>query len=154
MEDNNITLITTGSNWLGHGALTSYDTILDLIQNAKREIVLTAFSFTNKEIISAIEKALCRGINVTIYLNKSLCENNEALNKFQVFKEENLPVSIIEINDAILHAKVIVSDRVNVYCGSANLSYHGMAVNYELGLLLENNPKIATDILEVLRKLR
>jgi cardiolipin synthase len=54
------------------------------------------------------------------------------------------------IKGAVLHAKIIVSDRKKVLMGSANLTYSGMLKNYEVGLEIENT-EISQKIIEMLR---
>lgn len=53
---------------------------------------------------------------------------------------------------AALHAKLLVSDTKKSLVSSANLSYHGMRGNVEIGFLLES-PKKAKQIEEVMKEL-
>ena len=53
---------------------------------------------------------------------------------------------------AALHAKIIVSDARKALVSSANLSYHGMQGNIEMGFLIESSDK-AKQIEEVLKEM-
>lgn len=53
---------------------------------------------------------------------------------------------------AALHAKTIVVDEREVIVSSANLSYHGMEGNIEMGIRLESRDK-AQQIEEVLNEM-
>ena len=53
---------------------------------------------------------------------------------------------------AALHAKLIVSDVKKSLVSSANLSYHGMQGNIEMGFLIESHEK-AKQIEEVMKEM-
>ena len=53
---------------------------------------------------------------------------------------------------AALHAKLIVSDVKKSLVSSANLSYHGMQGNIEMGFLIESHDK-AKQIEEVMKEM-
>jgi len=52
-----------------------------------------------------------------------------------------------------LHAKIIVADGFESLISYANLSYHGLEGNIEIGLLLESGQK-ATQIIKLFDELR
>ena len=54
---------------------------------------------------------------------------------------------------AALHAKVIVVDGCKTFISSANLFYHGMEGNIEMGVLI-NSDKKARNVEELLNQLK
>ena len=150
-----IRLVATGARWLGSGVLASYDVIKNMIRNAEKEIVLTAFSLTNHDIVLLLEQALDRGIQVAVYINSDqtavTCSTERR--ELERFRDIYPEFELFEIDDAILHAKIIVVDGKEIYCGSANLSHTGMENNYELGLNLEDK-RLASEMVRTLRKLK
>ena len=53
---------------------------------------------------------------------------------------------------AALHAKIIVSDARRSLVSSANLSYHGMQGNIEMGFLIDSSDK-AKQIEQILKEM-
>ena len=151
-----IRLVATGVKWLGSGVLASSDVVKRMIRNAKKEIVLTAFSLTNYDIVLLLEDALYNGVEVVVYINSedTAVTDSTERKELEKFRDKfSSRFELVEIDEAILHAKIIVADGREIYCGSANLSHNGMKNNYELGLSLED-PRLASEIIRTLKKLR
>ena len=150
-----IHLVATGSRWLGSGVLASSDVIKRMINDARDKIVLTAFSLTNHDIVQLLEEALDKGISVLVYINsdKTAITCSTERGELEKFRDTYPHFDLVEIDEAVLHAKIIVVDKREIYCGSANLSFNGMENNYELGLNLED-PQLAAEIIRTLQKLR
>ena len=148
--------VATGDNWIGYGVRSSSSVIRDLILDAKKEVVLTAYLLTNHEIVSQIKQVLDRGVSVIVYIyidrNANSFQTTKAVTQLYALKEEYPYLKIIEVRNGMLHAKVIISDGHSIYCGSANLSYTALESNYELGFLVRDG-NIAGKICDLLQKL-
>lgn len=150
----NIIPVATGDKWIGYGIRASSSVIRELIQDTKKEVVLTAYLLTNREIVSYLHTALNRGISVIIYIyagNNPFKESGAAKALYEL-KNKYPYLRIVEVNKIMLHAKVIISDGERMYCGSANLSDQGMDTNYELGFLI-NDSVTSCKIRDLIQKL-
>ena len=148
--------VATGDKWIGYGVRSSSSVIRDLIMDAKKEVVLTAYILTNQEIVSQIKQALDRGISVIVYMyidrNPNSFQITKAVTRLYDLKEEYPYLKIIEVRNVLLHAKVIISDGHSIYCGSANLSNTALESNYELGFLVRDG-NTAGKMCDLLQKL-
>jgi cardiolipin synthase len=145
----NIELVATGDKWIGNGIRSFNSRIIEIISESKKHLLMTAYSISEPLIVKKIEERLEKGVSVEMYVNYD--EKN--LRLFWELKdlEKKYPYFKIKIiKGAVLHAKIIVSDRKKVLMGSANLTYSGMLKNYEMGLEIENT-EISQKIIEMLR---
>lgn len=138
-----ITPVATGKKWVrGKNIRSTPSAIKEIIRSANKDLVLTVFSLTDDEIVDAIIETLDRGVCTTIYISCGELEKKSdeftAVNRLIKQKEEYDYLNIIPVDDAVLHAKIVIADRELLYCGSANLSYNGMMNNYELGLMVKS----------------
>ena len=82
-------------------------------------------------------------------------ENTELENKLKHYIGKYLRVYTFNKNDnkmAALHAKIISVDNQISLVSSANLSYHGLQGNIEIGILITSN-KVAKEIKGLLEQL-
>ena len=146
--------VATGEKWIGNSVRHTSSVINELINDAEKSLIFTAYLITSDDIVDQIEKALNRGVTVKVYIynkqdNQSHIYNIEKLHELA----SNYPyLTVIDINDVVLHAKIIISDMKVMYCGSANLSQHALDSNYELGFLIEDSEVIGK-IAQLLSKL-
>lgn len=145
--------VATGDAWIGHGVRSFQSVIAELMDGAKRELILTAYVLTNTDVVNDISTALERGVAVTVYLydDGMGITNNDAVRRILAFREEYPYLKIKKVQNRVLHAKIIVADGRKVLAGSANLTYLALISNYELGFLIDN-PTIAGKIIELIRK--
>lgn len=133
--------------------------LLELISAAQERILIVSFAvYKATNILSALEQAADRGIEITIVLESpDVSEGKLAYNtlralgvslreKSKVFiwpaaKRASTPEGKI----GSLHAKIGVVDGKSLYLSSANLTDYAMTINMEMGLLLAN-PEIASQI--------
>jgi len=145
--------VATGDTWIGYGVRSFQSVIAELMDGAKKELILTAYVLTNTDVVNDISTALERGVAVTVYLydDGMGITNNDAVRRILAFREEYPYLKIKKVQNRVLHAKIIVADGRKVLAGSANLTYLALISNYELGFLIDN-PTIAGKIIELIRK--
>ena len=61
------------------------------------------------------------------------------MNDILVLEKKYSYLNVYCVYDAVLHAKVMVSDYKKTLIGSANLTHWGLIKNYELGILIEDS---------------
>ena len=95
------------------------------------------------------------GVYVRIYVN-DIEKQKEALDRLMSYRSRFLQIYEYQKQEddkmAALHAKLIVSDVKKSLVSSANLSYHGMQGNIEMGFLIESHDK-AKQIEEVMKEM-
>lgn len=127
----------------------------ELIRNAKKSILLTGYSvsgFISKIIDLLIEKSK-KGVLVKIFFND--LKSQSSVKKILEYRSKFLQVydyTNREDKMAALHAKIIVVDKKETLISSANLSYHGMSGNIEIGTCISSE-KIAMQIEELFKDL-
>ena len=96
-----------------------------------------------------------QGVYVRLYVN-DIEKQKSALDRLMVYKSRFLQVYEYQKQEddkmAALHAKLLVSDAKKSLVSSANLSYHGMQGNVEMGFLIESSEK-AKQIEEVMKEM-
>ena len=123
---------------------------LDELKQEKREI--------KRQIQLALDviiKKSQQGVYVSIYVN-DIEKQKEALDRLMSYRSRFLQIYEYQKQEddkmAALHAKLIVSDVKKSLVSSANLSYHGMQGNIEMGFLIESHDK-AKQIEEVMKEM-
>lgn len=129
--------------------------IENLIDMAQQQIILTGYSISNffDGFINKIIKKSQMGVLVKFYLNEF--ENTELENKIKHYMGKYLRVYVFNKNDdkmAALHAKIISVDNQVSLVSSANLSYHGLQGNIEIGTLITSQ-RVAKQIKDLLEQL-
>lgn len=134
------------------------DVVAQLIMQACRSITITGYSISDYfdgMLDSMIQKSTT-GVYVNLYVN-DVEKHGEQLQRAKSYRGQYL--RLYEYNRAeadrmaALHAKIIVVDGVSSLVSSANLSYHGMQGNVEMGILIQSADKAGT-IEELLKELR
>jgi len=117
--------------------------ILRAIAAAQHEILVQAYSFTNRRIISALGKARARGVNVRVILDKTDTQPYEGREPVAaVIRAERIPVWVdSKVN--IAHNKVMVLDDKSVITGSYNFTYSAEYDNAENLLYFRDAPQLA-----------
>ncbi len=116
-----------------HGGCT--EAIVKELDNARSEILMEAYSFTSKDIASAILKAYKRGVHVEIILDKS---NRSARYSSADFTAHMGIPTYINAAYAIAHNKIMIIDREIVITGSFNFTKAAEERNAENLLILRN----------------
>lgn len=116
------------------------DVVVKAIGEAQKTILVSAYSFTSKDIADALLKAKKRGVDVKIILDKSQISQKYSSATF--FTNQNFDLRI-DIKHAIYHDKVMIIDDKNVITGSFNFTKAAETKNAENLLVLRDNPELA-----------
>lgn len=131
--------------------------VSEMISNAAKSITMTGYSISDylADLLDVIIRKSQQGIRVRLYINDVDRQKNvldrllawcgKFLQIYDYQKQENDKM-------AALHAKLIVVDRLTSLVSSANLSYHGMHGNIEMGVLMTSAEK-AVKIEDLLNEL-
>lgn len=115
------------------------EAIVRELQSARREILVLAYSFTNKAIAQALIDAKLRGVHVDIVLDHS--NEKEEHTDLHFFLEQGL-VPVIDSHHAIAHNKVMVLDSRTVITGSFNFTNQAENENAENMLIIKGHPEL------------
>lgn len=127
--------------------------LLDLINVARFEIVIVGYVLTDgaSVIFEHLAAAQRRGVKIVIIGNRL----EQQLRVLQTIwpEDQQLPdlYSRLEIPDdplSALHAKLAIADQKQMLVTSANLTYHGLAGNIEIGLQVSG--KVISDAITLL----
>lgn len=122
------------------------DVINDLITHAQHSIVITGYSITDyfEGMLDKMIQKSTRGVYVSMYVN-DVEKYKELLQYMKVYRGQYLKLFRYNKNRddqmAALHAKLIVVDGSKSLVSSANLSYHGLQGNIEMGVLVNSSDK-------------
>ncbi len=151
-------LVITAPNSFKLKAKKTKTAIRELLSNAHQSITLTGYSISDyfTEMLEIILDLSKNGVYVSLYIN-DVEKHKTQLDKIILYAGKYLKIYNYNKNNddkmAALHAKLITVDGNKSFISSANLSYHGMEGNFEMGILLESEQK-AKDIEEILKTLR
>lgn len=117
------------------------DTIVRLIDDAERSILVAAYSFTSRDIARALVAAHGRGVDVRAVLDKSNATDRYTSATF--LANAGIPT---RINDryAIMHNKFMVMDGTTVQTGSFNYTKAAEQENAENIVILRDAPGFAS----------
>jgi phosphatidylserine/phosphatidylglycerophosphate/cardiolipin synthase-like enzyme len=114
--------------------------ILQAIADAKRTILVQAYSFTDRRIITALGQAKARGVEVRVILDKSDAQPYQGHTPMAaVISAERIPVWI-DSSVRIAHNKVMIIDGGELITGSYNFTYAADYDNAENLLLIRDAP--------------
>lgn len=130
--------------------------VKELLSSAEKSILITGYSMSEyfAELLDLIIQKSQRGILCQIYLNQA--EKQIYLDKLMRYKGRFLNVYNYQNSEdrmAALHAKVICVDGYKSLISSANLSYHGLEGNIELGTVIESE-RIGKQLTDSFKELR
>jgi len=114
--------------------------IVKLIGEAKKSVRVAAYSFTSKDIATALLAAHKRGVDVKAVMDKSNTKSDYSSAKF--LTNVGIPTRI-NFEYAIMHSKYIIIDSLTVQTGSFNYSKAAENKNAENIIILRNQPNIA-----------
>jgi phosphatidylserine/phosphatidylglycerophosphate/cardiolipin synthase-like enzyme len=115
------------------------DAIVQALGDARRTILVQAYSFTSAPIAKALLDAHKRGVQVQVILDKS--QRPEKYSSADFLVNQGVP-TMIDANHAIAHSKVIVIDGEMVLMGSFNFTKSAQEKNAE-NLLIIRDPTLA-----------
>ena len=150
-------LVLTAPDSFRVKALRTKETLQKLIESTEKSLTITGYSISDyfADMLDVIIRKSQQGVYVRLYVN-DMEKQKSALDRLMVYKSRFLQVYEYHKQEddkmAALHAKLLVSDAKKSLVSSANLSYHGMQGNVEMGFLIES-PEKAKQIEEVMKEM-
>jgi phosphatidylserine/phosphatidylglycerophosphate/cardiolipin synthase-like enzyme len=120
------------------------EAIVKDIDKASSEILVQAYSFTNKDIAKALVDAKKRGIHVEIILDKS--NRTAKYNAGDFTAHMGIP-TYIDARHAVAHNKIMIIDKETVITGSFNFTKAAEDKNAE-NLLIVKSKELAKVYIE------
>lgn len=138
-----IEILSTHPDILKLGIRSIESSMLELINEARDELQIVSYAITvgANKILSAIDKALARGVKLTFVINSSDVPDNGIFDSLISLKNKHKYCNIYLFNSGgkfDLHAKILVADRKLAIIGSSNLTSRGLIWNLEIGFLIED----------------
>ena len=152
-----IELVLTAPDSFKVKALRTRETLWKLIEEAEKSLTITGYAVSEyfSDVLDMIIRKSQQGVYVRLYIN-DMEKQKPPLERLLAYRSRFLQVyeyqKLEEDKMAALHAKIIVSDAKRSLVSSANLSYHGMQGNIEMGFLIESSDK-AKHIEQVLKEM-
>jgi phosphatidylserine/phosphatidylglycerophosphate/cardiolipin synthase-like enzyme len=123
----------------------------DIIEGSRSTLLVVGYSVTvdsdrsglAAKTIDTIAAAAGRGVVVTAVLHRVARNRSALLSSWPGYaKQPSIFTWPAMPNDDMtkLHAKVLVADATDAFVTSANLTYHGMQANIELGVRVTGPP--------------
>jgi len=108
------------------------------VANAKREVLVQAYSFTSPDIVKALVDAKRRGVDVQVILDKSQTGQKKEGIAADTLIIAKVPV-LIDSAHSIAHNKVMVLDSARVITGSFNYTRAAQERNAENVLVIADS---------------
>lgn len=148
MSETIVSVVVTGTAWMGGGIGSIESTLERLFREAQQEIALTAYAISSGAdlLFDWLETSLTRGIQVKLIVNHLTNQPQDVkarLHQLATTYAHFYLYDFISESEADLHAKAIVVDRKLALIGSSNLSRRGLLANHEIAVLVQG-PAAAT----------
>jgi phosphatidylserine/phosphatidylglycerophosphate/cardiolipin synthase-like enzyme len=117
------------------------DAIARELKQARREILVQAYSFTAEPLALALVEAKKQGVRVEIVLDKS--NELDRFSDLHILLEHGMDVKI-DHDHAIAHNKIIIIDKTTVITGSFNFTNQAEHENAENLLLIKGHAELVT----------
>jgi phosphatidylserine/phosphatidylglycerophosphate/cardiolipin synthase-like enzyme len=165
-QELSVELVWTGPNPESFPLRRTDQTLLQLIRDARQDLLIVSFAIYNiPEIVQALIAALDRGVNIRIVAETPEASDGkisfglsstfgaEVLRRSQlyVWLKAKRPVDE-QGRHGSLHAKCAVSDRQRLFISSANLTEYAMSLNMEMGVLIQNR-SLAQQVIQQIESL-
>lgn len=108
-------------------------------RNARKTILLQAYSFTSAPIAKALTEAKQRGVDVRAILDKS--QRKEKYTGATFLQNAGIPV-VIDDKPAIAHSKIMIFDQQAVLTGSFNFTKSAQERNAENVILIKGDANL------------
>lgn len=120
--------------------------VLRVIDSAKTELNVMAYSFSNKSVTEALVRAAKRGVTVSLLAdhkrNLVTDRSGKSRNALETLAEAGVNVRIVSAFK-LHHDKVLIADKQTVELGSFNFANSAAHENSENALVNWNNPALA-----------
>jgi phosphatidylserine/phosphatidylglycerophosphate/cardiolipin synthase-like enzyme len=150
-------LVLTAPDSFKVKASRTKDVLLKLLENTEKSLTITGYAISDyfADMLDVIIRKSQQGVYVRLYVN-DVEKQKDALERLMAYRSRFLQVYEYRKQEddrmAALHAKLLVSDVKTSLISSANLSYHGMQGNVEMGFLVKSHDK-AKQIEEVMKEM-
>lgn len=138
---NTASILATGKDILIDGVRGTESAIRDIIRGADSEIHIMAYVISKHAtwLLDDLQDALERGITTTMVINCLQTQDPPVRDLLREWNRAHPHFALCDydVKGRSVHAKAVVADRNLAVIGSANFSWHGMAANCEIGVLLE-----------------
>lgn len=141
-----IDLVVTAPDTFRIKAKRTRDVVEQLIKDAEKSIIFTGYSVSDyfSGMLDMIIKKSQQGIYVRFYVN-DINRHRDSLDRMLAYRGKYLQFFEYEKQSddkmAASHAKILTVDSKKALVSSANLSYHGLAGNVEMGFMVESVDK-------------
>jgi cardiolipin synthase len=127
---------------------TSASQLLKLINSATTSLVAESESFDQSDIISAMNEAARRGVQVRLIVPE--CVLGSGIFNYQFLAQlSGVSVHVEHNGDSVqqpyMHSKMMIADGRTIYVGSINLTFNSIQNDRELGAIF-SNPLIASQL--------
>jgi len=112
------------------------DAVVHELGNAKKEILVQAYSFTSAPIAKALVDAHKRGVKVTVVLDRS--QRGERYTSATFVANAGIP-TYIDAKHAIAHNKIMIIDGATLITGSFNFTKAAEEKNAENLLVIKGD---------------
>ncbi|OHD14159.1 MAG: hypothetical protein A2Y41_05495 [Spirochaetes bacterium GWB1_36_13] len=119
----------------------AFSEILPLVSQAKKRIMIFAFSFTDRLLMETLFNLhQNQNIEIKIWLDQSQYQSNynSAGRRIEKLKQAGIQIKITQKPDGLLHHKMIAIDDQVLIIGSLNFSNNAVTSNDENFLILKN----------------
>jgi phospholipase D len=113
--------------------------LISLINAAKNNILVQAYSFTSKNITDSLIQAHRRGVKVSVLIDRTSITSRGS--EIPALKDAGISVSVCKV-PGIAHNKVLIIDEQIIVTGSYNFTNAAETRNAE-NLLILNNKDLA-----------
>lgn len=113
----------------------AFEKIYKMIETATEEVSLTIYSWSDKNVVDAINKALENGAQVRVVLHRPLYNKSRVKD---MVREIELNGAIVKISHQNMHEKFIIVDNKELMNSSANLS-SGAKTKYSENFIFHTN---------------
>lgn len=154
-KTDNVDLVVTAPASFKLRTLYTGNVVNDIIAKATKSILITGYSVSDyiDDFLKLIINKSQSGVFVKLFVNN--LDKQDALKDIVRYKGRFLEIyDYSNGNDAMsaLHAKVVSVDGMTTFISSANLSYHGMEGNIELGCKIDSQ-RVAQQVDDVFKQL-
>jgi len=151
-DGESVDIVWTGPSAPQSALFRSEQTLLDLIRNAQRNVlIVTYLAYKVAEVRDALRAALNRGVRVMLVIEPEKSDGGGAsvdtVEQLRAHGDERIEVYAWPVDKrptnsdggrGILHVKCAVADDDVLLVSSANLTGYSLELNMELGLLVTN----------------
>jgi phosphatidylserine/phosphatidylglycerophosphate/cardiolipin synthase-like enzyme len=155
-QKESVDLVVTAPDSFNIKTKKTKSVVENLINHADKSIIMTGYSVSDyfSALLDKIIDKSQQGVYVRFYVN-DIEKQRHTLDRMFAYNSKYLQLFEFEKQDdkmAASHAKILVVDSKKALVSSANLSYHGLTGNVEMGLLIDSK-EMAKKIEELFKEM-